>query len=255
MPDLQKRNEFEQQAERSIDSVFRAYRKGKTFVPAVFEEELQANLTRTLEDIHREAAIVLLLLWMQSDSIPMRSLARFDRLPREQARQTARSVTRTTEKIIATAEQEAAAIARGITRADVVPPSQTSAVLPSAGTVNTIDPAQSARLRREVDREIAARLREANRRAFGRQRAEDISITETTTASSRAESAAKEIVAETGNEIQGTWVTENDDRVCPVCAPLHDQPESVWRPRFPNGPSAHVRCRCWLRWELVSTAG
>lgn len=232
MPDLQKRAEYERQTERAIDSVFRRYRKGEPFIAPVFEEELQATLTRTLEDVHREAAIVLLLLWMQTDSIPLRSLARFDRLPREQARQTARSVTNTTGKILARGEREAEAILRSTSRAD------------------TFDPAQAARLQIQLDKEAAKAIREANRKAFGRQRAEDVAITEVTRASSRAETAAREVATETGADLEGIWVTSRDDKVCEICQPLHGQPESMWRVFFPDGPSAHPRCRCWIRWVL-----
>jgi|GEM_PF-5895901 len=60
---------------------------------------------------------------------------------------------------------------------------------------------------------------------------------------------------ETGQrvEIEQYWSTELDDRVCPRCSPLHDQPESVWGRVFPNGPGpeAHPNCRCSLRPVVV----
>jgi hypothetical protein len=31
---------------------------------------------------------------------------------------------------------------------------------------------------------------------------------------------------------------------CPICGPLDGTPESVWGAEFPDGPPAHVRCRC-----------
>lgn len=49
------------------------------------------------------------------------------------------------------------------------------------------------------------------------------------------------------------WQTENDNKVCPLCSPLHDQPEDIWARYYPQGPGPggpHPNCRCWLRYEL-----
>lgn len=52
------------------------------------------------------------------------------------------------------------------------------------------------------------------------------------------------------------WVTSVDDKVCPICKPLNNVREepgntSNWTEKFPSGPPAHPRCRCFLRWRLV----
>lgn len=44
------------------------------------------------------------------------------------------------------------------------------------------------------------------------------------------------------------WITARDDRVCPVCSPLHGKGEIAWKDAFPLGPPAHPRCRCALRY-------
>ena len=83
---------------------------------------------------------------------------------------------------------------------------------------------------------------------FSTDRAESISITETTGAISAGEDSGARIVEQQDDVILSkTWVTEADARVCPICRPLHLKPESFW-PQFPNGPPAHPRCRCWLVW-------
>ena len=46
------------------------------------------------------------------------------------------------------------------------------------------------------------------------------------------------------------WYTALDERVCPICAPLHRTGKEVWGKMFPLGPPAHPRGRCWLTWEL-----
>lgn len=46
------------------------------------------------------------------------------------------------------------------------------------------------------------------------------------------------------------WHTERDGKVCPICRPLHGLPEKDWRDKFPDGPKAHVACRCYLDWRI-----
>lgn len=84
---------------------------------------------------------------------------------------------------------------------------------------------------------------------FGRSRAEVIAATETTRAISVGEAAAAAFIASTVGEMsKAIWVTERDDRVCWICAPLHRTPEDRWKSKFPVGPPAHPYCRCWLEY-------
>lgn len=109
---------------------------------------------------------------------------------------------------------------------------------------------------------------------FSPSRAETIAITEVTTAISAAENAARQESAaddpaerargdfETpGTPVQppvivndGTiaiWQTQEDERVCPVCGPLHDRRADSWASQFPEGPPAHPRCRCFLIYKAL----
>lgn len=92
------------------------------------------------------------------------------------------------------------------------------------------------------------------RPAFGDYRASMIAVTEVT----RAYSAATRMYAnllemEAGIVMHGVWQTRADEiaKKCPICGPLHGQPEEVWRDAFPDGPPAHVNCRCWTVLEYV----
>jgi hypothetical protein len=104
--------------------------------------------------------------------------------------------------------------------------------------------------------------------SFGKRRAELIASTETT----RAYAEANRIAFEESGVIETIeWRTANDEKTCPICAPLGgidaenvgtEQPKlgsggnvttSVRNPQFrhPNGmvyglPPAHPRCRCWV---------
>ena len=79
------------------------------------------------------------------------------------------------------------------------------------------------------------------------------SVTEIVTA---AELAAREhLKIVEGVRTDSVWKTESDSLVCPVCSPLHNQPESVWAAKFPAGPPAHPRCRCELSHRQVVDAG
>lgn len=88
---------------------------------------------------------------------------------------------------------------------------------------------------------------------FTPQRRETIATDQTTQGFSVGQQGAKERVdsgdgASTSDgqrvDIEMYWVAELDERTCPRCRPLHDQPESVWGRVFPNGPGpdAHPNC-------------
>jgi len=85
---------------------------------------------------------------------------------------------------------------------------------------------------------------------LSRQRAEDIAVTETTRAITAAEAwVVLWMAQEDGQQPEKIWQTEHDAKVCPVCRPLHNQNETVWRQTSPGGPPAHPRCRCWLKYR------
>jgi hypothetical protein len=82
--------------------------------------------------------------------------------------------------------------------------------------------------------------------AFSKVRARMIATTETTRAYSAATNEIQKLVNRTGVQMERVWHTRNDEIVaeCPICWPLHEQPELVWVGEFPDGPPAHVNCRC-----------
>jgi len=81
--------------------------------------------------------------------------------------------------------------------------------------------------------------------AFGSVRARMIAITEVTRAYAQATLFYQRLLADHGLRMTRIWQTAHDERVCPICGPLHDKQETVWAEQFPDGPPAHVNCRCW----------
>lgn len=134
----------------------------------------------------------------------------------------------------------------------------------------------AAKARQEEDAAAAILLLMGGSWAFAPSRAENIAVTELTRANIAGEqSAAAGINAGTLSgsvpgdrqgglnapglppifrdkmpvkKIVAVWHTEQDNRVCPRCAPLNGRPEGNWG-EFPLGPPAHVNCRCFLTWE------
>lgn len=47
------------------------------------------------------------------------------------------------------------------------------------------------------------------------------------------------------------WHTSRDQRVCPVCRPLHGRARDEWSVQFPLGPPAHIACRCYVDYEVA----
>lgn len=86
---------------------------------------------------------------------------------------------------------------------------------------------------------------------FSPERAEGLAVSETTTGAS----AGSEFAATTAGTAadDDTWFTAHDQRVCPVCAPLHGTRRSNWTRFFPSGPPAHPWCRCWIEYAAPAT--
>jgi len=83
-------------------------------------------------------------------------------------------------------------------------------------------------------------------RALGPERAELISITEVTTALSAGLAILGALYNNAfGIQLDERWFTQQDERTCRVCGPLHNKTRQVWEREFPDGPPAHPRCRCY----------
>lgn len=105
--------------------------------------------------------------------------------------------------------------------------------------------------RRQV--EFGGTIPKSQNTGLERSRLEGVVITETTRAGSEGEDAGRvEAQRRTGLAWDLIWYTQLDDRVCPICAPLHKTPMRVWLPIVGvNGP-AHPRCRCSRVKELIN---
>lgn len=83
--------------------------------------------------------------------------------------------------------------------------------------------------------------------AFTDERAQRIGITEITMGLAAGALLFAAIARARHNvDVELIWYTQDDERVCPVCAPLHGTTQDEWGQQFPDGPPAHVRCRCGL---------
>lgn len=81
-------------------------------------------------------------------------------------------------------------------------------------------------------------------------RIENVAITETTSAVTIAERTVIDEAKELGVDVTMIWQTKLDERVCPVCGPLHGSGPAKWFEDFRKGPPAHVRCRCFLLYRV-----
>ncbi|MCA9109806.1 MAG: hypothetical protein KDA52_07655 [Planctomycetaceae bacterium] len=60
------------------------------------------------------------------------------------------------------------------------------------------------------------------------------------------------VAATTGLSENDTWYTADDENVCPVCFPLNDTTRPEWQLTIPNGPPAHPKCRCWIKYQSLN---
>jgi len=104
----------------------------------------------------------------------------------------------------------------------------------------------------EANREARRSMRDLEKRIreIEREQAESVGTTETTAAGTAGEQQfKKQVQREFGVLIVPAWITARDERVCPICEPLDGTVEVEWGEKFRDGPPAHPRCRCYLKWE------
>tara|TARA_B110000285_G_C15112047_1_gene611714 strand:+ start:35 stop:763 length:729 start_codon:yes stop_codon:yes gene_type:complete len=100
--------------------------------------------------------------------------------------------------------------------------------------------------RYEVPKSDRAELGE---KVFGPKKAGTIASTEVTNAITDASEMAVKLLNVASEK--DVWWTEEDQRVCPICGPIHNKKRSEWEGEFPVGPPAHPNCRCWIAYSKV----
>lgn len=82
------------------------------------------------------------------------------------------------------------------------------------------------------------------------KQAESTGVTETTAANSAGEIEFKrQHKKETGIVLLGAWSASLDSKTCKVCRGLDGTDEEIWGEKYPEGPPAHVQCRCFILWS------
>lgn len=115
----------------------------------------------------------------------------------------------------------------------------------AAATQLNPDP-DAATAQRVEDHKTGKGLRDRLDRIFNPARAEAMTTTEVTMAVTMAGESFDNLTDRdrTGDR----WFTRLDDRVCPVCLPLHGTSRAMWGEDYPNGPPAHPYCRCRIQY-------
>lgn len=107
--------------------------------------------------------------------------------------------------------------------------------------------------------------------AIGPDRDAVTAATTTTLAQTEGTNATAIVLEPAGYNLVTRWVTERDNRVCPVCRPLNGKVPDLWGLVLDNlvapggvrasaevvkngGPPAHPNCRCYLRTQAEPAA-
>jgi len=123
--------------------------------------------------------------------------------------------------------------------------------------VNGIDETTRAALRQAVDmfvRTPGVTIRDImDALPLDDARAMRIAVTEVTRAYGQGNLlAGREMLAQVPDiAVRQTWLTNNDDLVCDLCAPLNGKTielDEQWEGGI-DAPPAHVNCRCWTEME------
>jgi len=87
---------------------------------------------------------------------------------------------------------------------------------------------------------------------FGLSRAISIARTAATQVNSAAEDAVTREVGTRGSRVVEKWYTKEDERVCPICRPLHEKARGDG---WTEPPPAHPNCRCERKYEIIAPDG
>ena len=88
-------------------------------------------------------------------------------------------------------------------------------------------------------------------KTFSPYRAAMIATTEVTRAKAAAVNGYTDILGSYGDKVVRRWLTEADEGVCPICAPLDRTLEKTYRKQYGDGPPAHPNCRCDIGVEVA----
>jgi len=94
-------------------------------------------------------------------------------------------------------------------------------------------------------------LRAQRMSMFGDLRAQRIAFTEPTRAAAQQMNALQQLATQRGINTQRVWRIINDLEVCDECIDLDGTNETEWSAKYPDGPPAHVNCRCVIILQLM----
>lgn len=237
MPDLPNRTQTEEQFARSISRLMATHRQELIQLlgnPPDINRIPREYWDRVQQQTEDELSAVLMLIMMRQARITLEKIPDSPTLHREQA------IARVENSARIVADHRAQQLAQ-------------SYVETSQQQLDRAQQQWNERLGagEEID---SGEIHDTATNIFGPTRAENIAVTETT--SSASQGGELTVRATVGENDGDTWFTEADGRVCPFCAPLHNNPRSRWERFYPDGPPAHPRCRCWIRYAFeLSPAG
>lgn len=94
-------------------------------------------------------------------------------------------------------------------------------------------------------------LQDAVSDMYGKGRIERVAATEVTRSVSAGKAGiANRLRTKAKVKTRRIWITERDDKVCPICVPNHRKTSDFYD-SITGPPPAHINCRCEERFEII----
>jgi len=251
MPDLANRHKHEKRLEAAILPIFQRweseFEKSQSTFPVTINAEEQATIRHAMWSPFRQSADTLAgqLEFEMDDAILFQANAFVTNFTGEFCDAIVDSTNRWIQRIEAEAMEKEGRQEKAIWIMLPIWWDKLKDTVLSAKRAATIGITEVTRMATAGEKMIAS----AWGRIFGKKRAEGAKEPEEIVTRGPVPVGGDGGEVPAGEMLIRRWYTSADDRVCPICSPLHLLFEDKWPSEAKSGSPLHVKCRCFVEWK------